>query len=141
MIKSLSANEAMSELFKIHVELVHEEDKDGYEPKVVDIYALIGEPVTITVSQKDEGKRIFSGIINQLVQGNRNTRFSYYFATIVPTVWILTQNIQSRIFQHKSVPDILKLVFKGFNVSYEISGDFKPRNYCVQYRESDFDFG
>lgn len=52
----------------------------------------------------------------------------------------MTQNIQSRIFQHKSVPDILKKVFKGFEVSYEIQGEFQARNYCVQYRESDFDF-
>jgi type VI secretion system secreted protein VgrG len=25
-------------------------------------------------------------------------------------------------------------------VSYEIQGTFHPRNYCVQYRETDFDF-
>ena len=29
----------------------------------------------------------------------------------------------------------------GFEVSYEVEeGKYKPRNYCVQYRESDFDF-
>ncbi|HRH46473.1 MAG TPA: type VI secretion system tip protein TssI/VgrG, partial [Pyrinomonadaceae bacterium] len=57
-----------------------------------------------------------------------------------PHVWILTQNVQSRIFQHQTVPDILRKVFADFEVSYEIQGDFKPRNFCVQYRESDFDF-
>ena len=36
--------------------------------------------------------------------------------------------------------EILEKVFDGFKMSYEIQGDFKPRNYCVQYYESDFDF-
>jgi type VI secretion system secreted protein VgrG len=39
-----------------------------------------------------------------------------------------------------SVPDILDKVFKGFPISKQLQGTFKPRNYCVQYRESDFDF-
>ena len=140
MLKSLSVTEGMSQLYKIHVELVHEEDEDGKHPTSVDIQQLIGETITITVGQKDGGERIFSGIINEFSQGNRNTRFSFYFATIVPSIWILTQNVQSRIFQQKSVPDILKEVFAGFEVSYEMTGTFNKRNYCVQYRETDFDF-
>ena len=47
---------------------------------------------------------------------------------------------QSRIFQHMSVPDILKQVLAGLDVTYEIQGTFEQREYCVQYRETDFDF-
>src|SRR5262249_12530283 len=54
--------------------------------------------------------------------------------------WLWTKNVQSRIFQQKSVPDILKEVLKGLDFSSEIQGTFEPRDYCVQYRESDFDF-
>jgi type VI secretion system secreted protein VgrG len=39
-----------------------------------------------------------------------------------------------------SVPDILKKVFTGFQVKYELQDTYEPRNYCVQYRETDFDF-
>src|SRR5262249_43364141 len=40
-----------------------------------------------------------------------------------------------------SVPDILKKVFDGFKVNYDgIQGTFDKRDYCVQYRESDFAF-
>ena len=55
-------------------------------------------------------------------------------------MWLLTKRTQSRIFQHVSVPDILKKVFEGFEVAYQIQGTFEPRDYCVQYRESDFAF-
>jgi type VI secretion system secreted protein VgrG len=61
-------------------------------------------------------------------------------ADLVPQLWLLTKNVQSRIFQQKSVPDILKEVLKGLDFTSEIQGTFAPRDYCVQYRESDFDF-
>ncbi|MBK6749397.1 MAG: type VI secretion system tip protein VgrG [Acidobacteria bacterium] len=58
----------------------------------------------------------------------------------MPHFWLLTQNSQSRIFQNMSVPEILAKVLEGLEVTYEIQGTFEPRNYCVQYRESDFNF-
>lgn len=140
LISRISATEGLSRLFSFEVELLHEEENPGFEPTVVDATQMLGQGVTVTIDQRDGTKRNLNGIINQFSQGNRNTRFSFYYATIVPHVWILTQNHQSRIFQHKSVPDILREVLKDFEVSYEIQGEFKPRNYCVQYNESDFDF-
>lgn len=140
LLNKMSASEGISELFRIHVELLHQEEDEGIEPTIVDINQLLGQAVTITVEQEDESARTFSGIVNEFSQGNRDALYSYYYATIVPSIWILTQNVQSRIFQHKSVPDILREVFAGFEVSYEMTGTFEPRNYCVQYRESDFDF-
>jgi len=65
------------------------------------------------------------------------TRFR---ASIVPAVWVLTRSIQSRIFQQLAVPDILKKVLKGVPVTYKLQGTYQPRDYCVQYRESDFNF-
>ena len=59
---------------------------------------------------------------------------------VVPQFWLLTRKTQSRTFQHKNVPDILKKVLKGIPAKFEIQGNFQPRDYCVQYRESDFAF-
>ena len=141
LLNRIAATEGLSRLFSFEIELLHEEDSPGFEPTVVEAKEVLGQSVTITINQREEGtKRHYNGLINQFSQGNRNTRFSFYYATVVPHVWILTQNHQSRIFQHKSVPDILKEVLQGFEVSYEIQGEFKPRNFCVQYNESDFDF-
>ena len=140
MINKLSASEGLSELFSFEAELLHEEDEEGYAPTIVDAGSLLGQSVTIKIAQRDGTTREFTGMVNRFSQGTRHTRFSFYYMTIVPHVWLLTQNFQSRIFQQKSVPDILKEVFTGFEVSWEIQGNFAPRNYCVQYRESDFDF-
>lgn len=140
LINRLTAREEISSLFAFEVELVHAEEQPGYEATAVDEKAILGQGVTIEINQRDRTKRSLSGMVNHFSYGHRDTRFSYYYATIVPHVWLLTQINQSRVFQHKSVPDILREVFEGFEVSYEIQGDFKPRNYCVQYRETDWDF-
>lgn len=55
----------------------------------------------------------------------------------MPEVWKLTRKIRSRIFQHITVPDLLKQLFEGFNVAQEL-GDYEPREYITQYQESDF---
>ncbi len=140
LLQKVAVTESLSELFQIEVDLLHEEDEIGYQPTYIDPAAIIGKGVTVKIEQRDGTKREFSGIINRFSQGSRNVRFSQYRATIVPYVWILTQKFQSRIYQNISVPDILRDIFQGFEVRYEIQGVTNRRNYCVQYRESDFAF-
>src|SRR5580765_5966536 len=140
LLNQFTASEGLSQLFTIEAELLHEEDEATFEPTVIDPKELMGQGVTITVTATDGSGRDFSGMVNRFSQGNRNVRFSFYNITIVPHVWMLTQQSQSRIFQQKSVPDILKTVFNGFEVKYELTRTYEPRNYCVQYRETDFDF-
>ncbi|HEX8369284.1 MAG TPA: type VI secretion system tip protein TssI/VgrG [Pyrinomonadaceae bacterium] len=140
LLKRMKATEGLSELFRLDVELLHEETSEGFEATPVDVQRILGQTVSIAITQRDGNTRAFNGIVSRFSQGTRDNRFSYYYATIVPHVWILTQNVQSRIFQHVTVPDILKKVFEGFEMIYEIQGAFQKRNYCVQYRESDFAF-
>lgn len=141
LLNRLTATEEISALFSFEVELMYDHGKiRGYEPQPIDPKLILGQAVSIDIRQPEGITRTFSGIVNHFSQGHRDIRFSYYHATIVPNIWILTQVSQSRTFQHTSVPDILKKVFTGFDVSYELQGNYKPRNYCVQYRETDFDF-
>jgi type VI secretion system secreted protein VgrG len=140
LLQRMKVTEGLNELFRIDVELLREENEPGYKATEVDVNAILGQSVTIGVDQRDGVSRTFNGIVQQFSQGNRDVRFSKYYATIVPAVWLLTQKIQSRIFQQITVPDILRKIFAGFEVDYEIQGTFHQRNYCVQYQESDFAF-
>ncbi len=140
LINRITASEGLSQLFSFDVELLHEEESPGFEATVVDPTQIIGTAVTISIDQRDGTIRELTGIVNRFSQGTRDTRFSYYYAKIVPHVWILTQKSESRIFQNISVPDILRKVFEGFEVTWQIQGVTNKRNYCVQYRETDFDF-
>ena len=140
LLNKFYAAEKLSGLFEYSVELLHEENEEGHEPTDVDVPAILGQGVTITITQDDGISSTFTGIVNYFAKRNRNRRFSFYEATIVPHIWLLTQKSQSRIFQHKSVQEILEEVFNGFEVGFEIQGDFERRNYCVQYNETDFEF-
>ena len=59
---------------------------------------------------------------------------------MVPQLWFLTKISQSRIFQQVPVPEILEQVLKGLDVDFQLTGTYEPRDYCVQYRETDFNF-
>ena len=135
LINKLSAREGLSELFKFEVELLREEDKTP-----VKVENILGQSVAIAVQQRDGTSRFFNGMVSKFSLGNTDERYFYYYATVVPSVWVLTQKAQSRIFQNQSVMDILKKVFESFIVTYRTQGTYEPRNYCVQYRETDFDF-
>src|SRR5262249_37196002 len=106
---------------------------------------LLGQKITVTLLGESDPPRYINGIVSRFSQGPRmkgleEAMMVRYEAELVPQFWLLTKNVQSRIFQQKSVPDILKDVLKDLDVSFQIQGTFEPRDYCVQYRESDFDF-
>lgn len=140
LVKRVRCREGLNQLFRIELEMLHEEDSDGFEATAVDAKKLLGNPMLVSVKQAGPIERFFHGICINFTQGSRNGRFSKYRAELVPKLWMLTQISQSRIFQNKTVPQILEKVLKGFDFDNEIQGNFKPRNYCVQYRESDWDF-
>ena len=140
LINRFICDEGISQLFNIEVEVLREEEEAGYAPTVIDPKSLLGQGVTIFIEALDGSKREYTGMVTRFSQGNRDVRFSYYAMTVVPHVWLLTQKSQSKIFQQISVPDILRKVFDGFQVKYELQRTYEPRNYCVQYRETDFEF-
>ena len=58
-------------------------------------------------------------------------------------LWFLTRTTDCKIFQDKNVPDIIKEVFADHPVAvFEdgLNASYAQRKYCVQYRETDFDF-
>jgi type VI secretion system secreted protein VgrG len=132
-------HEAISELFNIELQVIAENRK----PVVLD--KLLGQEITVELelpgSQTPrQNKRVFHGICNRATQGAADRVFTEYRLNVVPEVWRLTMNVQSRIFQNQSVKDILTKVLKGLDVTWALQGTYLPREYCVQYRESDFDF-
>jgi type VI secretion system secreted protein VgrG len=134
LLTGFSGHESISELFSYQVELFTEQKADIAFDKV------LGQKVTVNLLLPGEKIRYFSGICSRFSQGERDAHFTVYRMDIVPQFWLLTRKMQSRIFQHLSVPDILKKVLEGLDVAFEIQGQFQPRDYCVQYRETDFNF-
>ena len=135
LLNGFRGQETISQLFSFELELLAEATAD------IKFDKILGQTATLEMRLVNDEKRYFNGMIRRFSQGGRtDVDFIHYRAELVPKIWLLTKNVRSRIFQHLSIPDILKKVFAGFDVTYEITTTFKPRDYCVQYRESDFDF-
>lgn len=134
LLVGLTGQEALSRLFSFQLDLLAPLDKN------VAFDQLLGQPISVELTLLGGKKRHFHGICCRISQGDRDEDFITYRAEIVPQFWLLTRRVRSRIFQHQSVPDILKKVLTGLDVTFELQGTFQPRNYCVQYRESDFQF-
>lgn len=128
--------ERVSGLFHFHLELVS-------ETKDVDFSALIGEGATITVDLADDTQRYIHGKIASFRQGGSDAKFTHYYAELRPTFWMLTLSADCKIFQEMTVPDILEAVLQDKGVTdfkNNLTGSYQPREYCVQYNETHFDF-
>ncbi|MRR13039.1 type VI secretion system tip protein VgrG, partial [bacterium] len=109
--------------------------------KKVPFDGILGEKVTVHLLLPDEStEHHFNGVCVRFAQAGRDEDFTVYRAELVPEFQLLARKAQSRIFQRKNVPEILKKVMKGVTVDWKLQGTFEKRDFCVQYRESDFNF-
>ena len=135
LLERFWGQEAVSSLFTFHLDLLAENKTN------IPFEKLIGETATVELRLPKNQKRYFSGIIKSFTQRSRDAVFTAYHAELVPKLWLLTRTAQSRIFKMSStVPDILKEVLSALNPQYQLDGEFEPRDYCVQFRETDFNF-
>jgi type VI secretion system secreted protein VgrG len=104
---------------------------------------LLGRPVTVSVELRDEAKRHFNGHVTRFGLSHHQGRHYLYQATVRPWLWFLTRTSDCRVFQDLNVPDIVKKVFEDHSVAnFEFKGfrQYRKRAYCVQYRETDYNF-
>ncbi len=133
--------EEISQPFRFELQLLADMNK------TIDFAKILGKTVTVTLDLPNGVTRYFNGIIARFTQGETvrlstegSAFYIRYRAEIAPKFWFLSKNVQSRVFQHLTVPQILTQVLTGITVENKIEGNFLQREYCVQYRESDFDF-
>ena len=133
--------EGLSTLFNFELELLSETHDIAFE-------TIIGQNVTLYVVLPNGSQRYFHGMISRFGMGSEvltgsERRLSSYSATMVPWLWLLTRTADSRIFQKLTVPKIVEKIFSDYkftNFSFRLQGSYEPREYAVQYRETDFNF-
>ena len=137
LIESLDGAEGISRLFEYHVELLADVGT-AIDPK-----SIVGSKVTIAIALSDvQGSRWINGIAASFEQCAGDESFDFYRARIVPSMWQMTLSSNCRVFQNKTVLEVVKEVIGayGLSLSDQTSGSYKPLEYCTQYSESDFHF-
>ncbi len=134
------AEEELSQLSSFQLDLISHNAAIAAED-------IIGTNLTVTLELDSGGVRYFNGYVHRFSALDENDKgVRSYQASVVPWLWFLTQTTDCRLFQEKSVVDIItqvfgELGFAEFTTSRVRGANAKQkRNYCVQYRESDFAF-
>jgi type VI secretion system secreted protein VgrG len=133
----MTGTEGISELFHYKLDLLATTDSS------IDATQIVGKRVCVGILADDSGKqRYINGIVSSFEMLNVDEEFSAYRATIVPSLWILTLNKNTRCYQNKTVIDIIKAVLSPYSISPSVqtSNTYAPLEYCTQYRETDFAF-
>ena len=136
----MRGSEALGRMFTYDVELASTKS----DIKIADV---LGTSMTVVLDLPAGGKRYFNGIITRFAYRGRRNGMASYHAVLHPAMWLLTRSMNCRIFQEKTAIEIIKAVcnrdvYAGLIKLDEtkLSSEPASRSYCVQYRESDFNF-
>jgi len=136
LLKRLEGGDELGRLFAYNLRLTSQDH-------AIDLNQLLGKPVSVSVQLSGGGHRYFHGLVARCSQGVDVGQFASYQITLRPWLWLLTRTSDCRIFQHLTIPQIIKQVFRDLGFSdFEdaLTRPYREWEYCVQYRETSFDF-
>jgi len=135
LLTGFTGREAISRLFHFHLTTLSEDT-------AIDFTTIVGQAVTINILQVDDSQRYFNGIVSHFACTGKEGDMTRYELQVVPKLWLLTRYADCRIFHNKDVTEIVKSVLDDRGIKYQASltGTYNKLEYCVQYRETDFNF-
>jgi len=135
LLTSFTGHEAISRLFHFHLTTLSE-DTD------VDFTQIVGQNVTINLTLSDDTQRPINGIVSHFACTGKEGDMTRYELDVVPKLWTLNRYADCRIYHNKDVTEIVKSILDERGIDYQASltGTYNKLEYCVQYRETDFNF-
>ncbi len=104
---------------------------------------VVGQRLSLELDDSSGNTRYWHGHCVSCAFEGRLGGQGLYRAEVRPWLWFLTLHADCRIFQEKSALDVIKEIFsdRGFSdMQDKTSATYEPRDYLVQYRETDYDF-
>lgn len=136
LFHSMRMSEALSTPYQMDMELYSEDP-------ALDPNKLLGHNTTVGLVRNAGGERFFNGYFTSFGFAGARDRKYVYRAVASPWLWFLNLTENCRIFHEKSAVDIIKQIFDEHGMGdykFETTGSYQTYEYCVQYRESDFNF-
>ncbi len=136
LLTGFRGTEEVSRPFTFQLELMSENT-------AIDANSVLRKGACITILLKDGSERHIHGIISRFIQLGIENDLAFYRAELVPWLWFLSLSSDCRVFQNKSVLEIIEEVFKDLGYTdfeKKCTKSYPKREYCVQYRETHLDF-
>jgi type VI secretion system secreted protein VgrG len=111
----------------------------------IDFNKILGQSVTVSIDLPNGAIRYLNGIVrsfHQTVFSSSDGLYSYR-AVVVPWISMLELSSNCQAYQNQTIPQIITAVFQSFNFSdytLNLTWDYVPHPFCIQYRESAFNF-
>ena len=135
-VVSFELKEAISTPFTLELKLI------SFEPDI-DFGQLLDKPIVFTIWDGERPVRYVHGLVSSLSQGESGFHRTYYHALVEPVLARAGLRSNWRIFQQKTVPQILELMLERQGIAqYELRAnrDHHVREFCVQAGETDLAF-
>jgi type VI secretion system secreted protein VgrG len=106
---------------------------------------LVGQPASLLL-QRGDLQRFVQGLVRRVDDLGTSARHRLARVYLVPGAWVLSQRVNSKIFQEKNAVEVVQAVWEAAGLpvdALDVSGVTRtpsPREYCVQYRETDLAF-
>ncbi len=135
LLDAMEGSEGISELFKFNLHMRSASSS-------LSAATIVGKTVTVTMAIEGGSTRYVSGMVSRFIQSGFDRDFASYEAEVVPMLWLLTLSRDRKIYQAKSVADIIKAVLGEFAITFDakLTQTYTALDYCVQYDETAFDF-
>jgi type VI secretion system secreted protein VgrG len=135
-VVEFSIREEVSVPFGLDLTLASEDD--------IQFDDVIAQEALLTILGFEEDRYVH-GIVREFMQTGSRGRFHLYQAFVVPSLWLLCLEQDCRIFQNKTVQEIVTQILNEADIpsdrfAFRLQNQYQPREYCVQYRETDLNF-
>ena len=132
----LEAHEQLSAHFRATIEIETMTE--------IDLLPNLGLPATVKLTSETDDARYINGIVIDIQAIDIHAHQPRYRLTLAPKLYLQQHGRNFRIFQSKTLIEIVKEVLSdpAVNVKYEVKaqGGTRMMPYCVQYGESNYNF-
>ena len=139
-VRRFELREGISQVYRLSIEAL-------CDTSTLDLDELLGDDCVLELDRAADPRSV-SGVILAAEEVGRLSGRHHVHLEIGPALALLDQRVDSRAWQERSAPEILREVLRDplaeLGREVDLSGlapeNYPRREYCVQYRESDLDF-
>jgi type VI secretion system secreted protein VgrG len=104
---------------------------------------IVGSRATLRILARGAARRWVHGVVTEVfMEQSRQEERVDVLLRLEPRLSLMRLNTHSRIYQNKTVPEICQDLCARWQLPLDLKlkHEHRPRVYCTQYEETDFDF-
>jgi type VI secretion system secreted protein VgrG len=144
-VVEFNAIEGISATYEVNLTLASDSEITFDDVAGLEAVLTLGGGTDGASGKATDANRYFHGIINKFKRIGDNSDFHIYRTQVVPTMWLLSLERDCRTFQNETVQEIVGKILKEGGIKsdcyrFVLNNTYPKREYCNQYRETDFNF-